>query len=162
MLIALSAPLLLYACPAWLVQPLLANPLVRPIASFLTQPVIASLIFNLNFLLWHAPLFFNFALRNGTFYHVMMVSFLVTALLNWWPLIGPVRELHKMTYPLRMLYAFLDAQPVDIFHFLLGFSGAVIYPYSPVPPQLGISPFADHPARPACLFMPCRVHRLGI
>ena len=154
MLITLCAPLLLYACPAWLVQPLLANPLVRPIASFLTQPVIASLIFNLNFLLWHAPLFFNFALRNGTFYHVMMVSFLVTALLNWWPLIGPVRELHKMTYPLRMLYAFLDGQPVDIFAFLLVFSFVVFYPHYAVPPQLGISAFADQAVGGALLLLP--------
>ena len=154
MLITLCAPLLLYACPAWLVQPLFANPLVRPIARFLTQPVIASLIFNLNFLLWHAPLFFNFALRNGTFYHVMMVSFLVTALLNWWPLIGPVRELHKMTYPLRMLYAFLDGQPVDIFAFLLVFSFVVFYPHYAVPPQLGISAFADQAVGGALLLLP--------
>ncbi len=154
MLITLCAPLLLYACPAWLVQPLLANPLVRPVARFLTQPVIASLIFNLNFLLWHAPLFFNFALRNGTFYHVMMVSFLVTALLNWWPLIGPVRELHKMTYPLRMLYAFLDGQPVDIFAFLLVFSFVVFYPHYAVPPQLGISAFADQAVGGALLLLP--------
>ena len=154
MLITLCAPLLLYACPAWLLQPLLANPLARPVASFLTQPVIASLIFNLNFLLWHAPLFFNFALRNGTFYHVMMVSFLVTALLNWWPLIGPVRELHKMTYPLRMLYAFLDGQPVDIFAFLLVFSFVVFYPHYAVPPQLGISAFADQAVGGALLLLP--------
>jgi len=154
MLITLCAPLLLYACPAWLVQPLFAKPLVRPIARFLTQPVIASLIFNLNFLLWHAPLFFNFALRNGTFYHVMMVSFLVTALLNWWPLIGPVRELHKMTYPLRMLYAFLDGQPVDIFAFLLVFSFVVFYPHYAVPPQLGISDFADQAVGGALLLLP--------
>jgi putative membrane protein len=154
MLITLCAPLLLYACPAWLVQPLLANPLVRPVARILTQPVIASLIFNLNFLLWHAPLFFNFALRNGTFYHVMMVSFLVTALLNWWPLIGPVRELHKMTYPQRMLYAFLDGQPVDIFAFLLVFSFVVFYPHYAVPPQLGISAFADQAVGGALLLLP--------
>ncbi|HLQ11388.1 MAG TPA: cytochrome c oxidase assembly protein, partial [Ktedonobacteraceae bacterium] len=154
MLITLCAPLLLYAYPAWLAQPLFANPLVRPIASILTQPVIASLIFNLNFLLWHAPLFFNFALRNGTFYHVMMVSFLVTALLNWWPLIGPVRELHKMTYPLRMLYAFLDGQPVDIFAFLLVFSFVVFYPHYAVPPQLGISAFADQAVGGALLLLP--------
>ncbi len=154
MLITLCAPLLLYACPAWLVQPLLTNPLVRPVARFLTQPVIASLIFNLNFLLWHAPLFFNFALRNGTFYHVMMVSFLVTALLNWWPLIGPVRELHKMTYPQRMLYAFLDGQPVDFFAFLLVFSFVVFYRHYAVPPQLGISAFADQAVGGALLLLP--------
>ncbi len=153
-LITACAPLLLYAFPAWLVQPIFTNRFTRPIARVLTQPVIASLLFNLNFLLWHAPLFFNFALKNGTFYHVMMVSFLLTALLNWWPLIGPVRDLHKMTYPLQMLYAFLDGQPVDVFAFLLVFSFVVFYPHYAVPPQLGISAFADQAVGGALLMLP--------
>ena len=153
-LITVCAPLLLYACPAWLVQPLFANPFARPIVRVLTQPVIASLLFNMTFLLWHAPLFFNFALNNGTFYHVMMVSFLLTSLLNWWPLIGPVRELHRMSYPQQMLYAFLDGQPVDIFAFLLVFSFVVFYHHYAVPPQLGISAFADQAAGGALLLLP--------
>jgi cytochrome c oxidase assembly factor CtaG len=153
-LITVCAPLLLYAFPAWLVQPFFTNPFTRPVARVLTQPVIASLLFNLNFLLWHAPLFFNFALRNSTIYHVMMVSFLLTALLNWWPLIGPIRELHRMSYPQQMLYAFLDGQPVDIFAFLLVFSFVVFYHHYAVPPQLGISAFADQAVGGALLLLP--------
>jgi cytochrome c oxidase assembly factor CtaG len=153
-LVTLCAPLLLYSLPVWLVQSLFANPIVRPVARFLTQPVIASLLFNLNFLLWHAPLFFNFALKNGTLYQMMMVSFLLTALLNWWPLIGPVRDLHRMSYPQQMLYAFLDGQPVDIFAFLLVFSFVVFYPHYAVPPQLGISAFADQAVGGALLLLP--------
>lgn len=153
-LITVCAPLLLYACPAWLVQPLFANPFARPIARVLTQPVIASLLFNMTFLLWHAPLFFNFALKNGTFYHVMMLSFLLTSLLNWWPLIGPIRDMHRMTYPQQMLYAFLDGQPVDVFAFLLVFSFVVFYHHYAVPPQLGISAFADQAAGGALLLLP--------
>lgn len=153
-LITVCAPLLLYACPAWLVQPLFANHFVRPIARILTQPVIASLAFNMTFLLWHAPLFFNFALRDGTFYHVMMLSFLLTSLLNWWPLIGPIRDMHRMTYPQQMLYAFLDGQPVDVFAFLLVFSFVVFYHHYAVPPQLGISAFADQAAGGALLLLP--------
>jgi len=153
-LITVCAPLLLYACPPWLIQPLFAKPLVRPIASFLTQPVIASMIFNLTFLLWHAPLLFNFALKNGTFYHVEMLSILFTSLLSWWPIIGPVRDLHRMTYPQQMLYAFLDGQAVDIFAFLLVFSFVVIYPQYAVPSQLGISAFADQAAGGALLLLP--------
>ncbi|GAC1568694.1 MAG: cytochrome c oxidase assembly protein [Ktedonobacteraceae bacterium] len=153
-LITVCAPLLLYAFPAWLIQPLFAHPLVRPIARFLTRPVIASLIFNLNFLVWHAPSLFRFALHNGTFYHVMMLSVLVTSLLNWWPLIGPVRDLHNMSYPQQMLYAFLDGQPVDVYAFLLVFSFVVIYPYYAVPPQLGISTFADQALGGSLLLIP--------
>ena len=148
------APLLLFACPAWLIQPLLDQPLVRSIVRVLTQPVVASTIFNLTFLAWHAPVLFHFALRHGTIYHVELLTFLLASLLNWWPLIGPVRELHKMTYPMQMLYAFLDGQPVDIFAFLLVFSGVVIYPYYAVPAQLGISAFADQAVGGAFLLLP--------
>jgi cytochrome c oxidase assembly factor CtaG len=148
------APLLLFACPAWLIQPLLDQPFVRSISRVLTQPVVASTIFNLTFLAWHAPVLFHFALMHGTIYHVELLTFLLASLLNWWPLIGPVRELHKMTYPMQMLYAFLDGQPVDIFAFLLVFSGVVIYPYYAVPAQLGISAFADQAVGGAFLLLP--------
>jgi cytochrome c oxidase assembly factor CtaG len=153
-LTTVCAPLLLYACPAWLLRPLLNQPLVQPVARALTQPVIASIIFNINFLAWHAPGLYHFALVHGTVYHVALLSFLLTSLLNWWPLIGPVREYHKMTYPMQMLYAFLDGQPVDIFAFLVVFSGVVFYPYYPVPPPLGISSFADQAVGGALLLIP--------
>lgn len=153
-LITVCAPLLLYSCPAWLARPLFTHRFTRPIARALTQPVIASALFNLIFLAWHMPLFFSFALKNGTFYHIMLGSFLLTSLLNWWPLIGPIRDQHKMTYPQQMLYAFLDGQPVDIFAFLLVFSFVVIYPYYAVPPQIGISAFADQAAGGALLLLP--------
>src|SRR5690348_12873988 len=48
-LITVCAPLLLYALPVWLVESLFDHPLVRPIARTLTQPVIASALFNLTF-----------------------------------------------------------------------------------------------------------------
>src|SRR5579864_8839444 len=87
-------------------------------------------------------------------YHVELLSLLFTALLNWWPLIGPVRELRRMNYPLQMLYAFLDGQPVDIYAFLLVFSGTVFYTHYAVPPQLGVSAFGDQAAGGAFLLIP--------
>src|SRR5690242_16741081 len=153
-LTTVCAPLLLFACPEWLLLPVVNLPVVRKIVRGLTQPVVASVIFNINFLIWHAPGLFNFALAHGTFYHIEMLSFLLTSLLNWWPLIGPVRELRRLSYPQQMLYAFLDGQPVDVFAFLLVFSGVVFYPRYVVPPQLGISAFADQAVGGAFLLLP--------
>jgi len=148
------APLLLFSAPAWLLEPLLVRPNVRPIAKALTQLVAASIIFNISFLFWHIPGIFHFALLHSTIYNLELLAFLLTALLNWWPLIGPVRELHNITYPKQMLYAFLDGQPLDIYAFLLVFSGVVIYPFYAIPPQLGISAFADQAMGGALLLLP--------
>ena len=153
-LTTLCAPLLLYSCPGWLLQPIFEHPGSKLVARALTQPVIVSVVFNLNFLFWHLPLFFSLALNYGTLYHVEVVSIFAASLLNWWPLIGPRRELHLMTYPQQMLYAFLDGQPVDIYAFLLVFSFVVIYPFYHVPPQLGISAFADQAVGGALLLIP--------
>jgi cytochrome c oxidase assembly factor CtaG len=148
------APLLLLASPVWLLQPLLERPFVRPVAQALTQPVVASIIFNITFLTWHLPGLFHFALLHNTIYNLELLTFLLTALLNWWPLLGSVREFHNMTYPKQMLYAFLDGQPLDIYAFLLVFSGVVIYPFYAIPPQLGISAFADQAVGGALLLLP--------
>ncbi len=153
-LTTLCSPLLLYATPAWLWQPIFDHRGSKPLARILTQPVVVSAIFNLNFLFWHMPPFFNMALKYGTLYHVELISIFAASLLNWWPMIGPRRELHTMTYPQQMLYAFLDGQPVDIFAFLLVFSFVVIYPIYNIPPQLGISAFGDQAAGGALLLIP--------
>lgn len=156
-LITVCGPMLLFACPRWLLLPLVQHPLVQPVARFLTKPVIASGIFNVTFLLWHAPGPFHFALQYGTVYHIELLSILLTSLLNWWPLIGPVKELRNMSYPMQMLYAFLDGQPVDIFAFLLVFTGTLFYPYYTIPSQLaqfGVSPIADQTIGGAFLLLP--------
>lgn len=154
MLTTICAPLLLFASPEWLLRPILIKPMVRPVAQVLTQPVVASIIFNINFLAWHIPSIFHFALLHNTIYNLELLTFLLTALLNWWPIIGSVRELHKITYPMQMLYAFLDGQPLDIYAFLLVFSGVVIYPFYAIPPQLGIPAFADQAVAGALLLIP--------
>jgi cytochrome c oxidase assembly factor CtaG len=156
-LTTLCAPLLLASCPDWLLQPIVEQPAIRRVFQVITRPLIASLIFNLTFLIWHAPGLYNFALKYGTLYHIEMLSFLFTALLNWWPLIGPLRELRRLSYPMQMLYAFLDGQPVDVFAFLLVFTGVVFYPRYAIPPQFvqfGYSAVADQTIAGAFLLVP--------
>jgi len=157
MLTTLCAPLLLAACPSAFWEPVLALPIVRTVLQTLTRPLVASIIFNATFLLWHAPGLYNFALAHGTIYHIEMLSFLLTSLLNWWPLIGPVREFRKLSYPMQMLYAFLDGQPVDIFAFLVVFTGVTFYTHYVIPSQFiqfGYSPVADQTVAGAFLLIP--------
>ncbi|GAC1428209.1 MAG: hypothetical protein NVS4B1_12350 [Ktedonobacteraceae bacterium] len=154
LLTTLCGPLILFGTPATLLQPFVSLPVIRPIIQIFTRPLVASVLFNLLFLLWHAPKILHFALGNNALYHVQVLSIFVAALLNWWPLLGSVRELRPMSYPLKMLYAFFDGQPVDIFAFILVFTGVTLYPYYAIPTQLGLSPFADQAVGGALLLVP--------
>ncbi len=63
----------------------------------------------------------------------------------------------KLSYPQQMLYAFLDGQPVDIFAFLLVFTGVVFYKHYAIPSQFmgwGYSAVADQTIGGAFLLVP--------
>lgn len=153
-LTSVCAPLMLAGCPAMLLRPLVDIPIVRNILRFLTFPLVASLIFNSTFLLWHAPKIYNASLADASLYQVMVLCVFCTSLLNWWPLIGSLTELRTISYPVQILYAFFDGQPVDIFALVLVFSGVPFYPHYALPPQLGLSRFADQAVGGAFLLVP--------
>lgn len=165
-LITVCSPLLLAGCPAVVLEPLVALPVVKHLTRLLTRPLLVSILFNVNFLLWHTPLIYDAAMADPTLYHIQMLSIFLLSLLNWWPLIGSVQELRRMTYPVQMLYAFVDGQPVDIYAFVLVFCGVPLYPHyvipaefahaawNAVPAQMGLTPFADQAAAGALLLIP--------
>ena len=154
LLTTLCAPLILFACPTTLLQPLVQLSVIRVILRLFTRPLVASILFNLLFLLWHAPVLLHSANENNVLYHVMVLSIFIASLLNWWPLLGSVGELRSMSYPIQMVYAFFDGQPVDIFAFILVFTGVTVYQFYAVPPQLGLSTFADQAIGGALLLIP--------
>lgn len=147
------APLLLGGCSEVVLRPVLEIPVVSTLVRFLTNPIVTSVVFNAIFLLWHAPKIYNAATLNVALYNTMMLSIFLTSLLNWWPIIGSLSELKKHGYPVQMLYVILDGQPLDIFAFILVYSGVVLYHYH-IPVQTGINAFGDQAAAGALLLLP--------
>jgi cytochrome c oxidase assembly factor CtaG len=153
-LTTVCSPLIIAGWPASMLRPVDETPILRTVVHFLLSPIVASVLFNGSFLLWHAPLIYNTVMKSPTLYHVMMLSIFFTSILNWWPLIGSRHEQRKMSLPMQMLYAFFDGQPVDIFAFVLVFSGVAIYPQYVIPSQLHLSPFGDQTIAGALLLIP--------
>ncbi|GCE28020.1 hypothetical protein KDA_35040 [Dictyobacter alpinus] len=149
-LTTVCAPLLLLGCSEVILRPILQLPLVNSIVRFVTHPVAASVIFNVSFLLWHAPKIYNNAILNVPLYDTMLLVIFLTSLLNWWPVIGSLSELKKHGYPLQMLYVFLDGQPVDIFAFILVYTGVPLYHY----PLNALNPGGDQGIAGAMLLVP--------
>ncbi len=148
------APLILGGCPAVLLRPVLALSALRSFLRFVTVPLVASLLFNISFLLWHAPRLFDYAMTSVVLYQAMMLWIFVAALLNWWPIIGSLKELRRTGYPTQMLYVILDGQPIDIFAFILVFSGIPIYTHYVIPAQIHLTSFADQAIGGAFLLIP--------
>ncbi len=153
LLTTVCTPLIMGGCTEELLRPLVEIPVVRNIVLTLIRPVIASLLFNIDFLLWHTPRLFALAQGNEMAYHLMMISIFFFSFLNWHPLIGSVQEARHMSYPAQILFAFFDGQPVDIFAFVLVYTQVPIYSFA-IPASLHLSAFSDQAAGGAILLIP--------
>jgi putative membrane protein len=153
-LTTICAPLLIVGCAWGVTQPMFDQPLLRAIAVFLTRPIVASIIFNIAFLLWHAPRILDGTVGNPNLYQVMELSLFTCSLLNWYPLIGSRPELRHMNYPMQMLYAFVDGQPVDIFAFVLVFTETPIYTQFQASMGPHLPAYADQALGGALLLIP--------
>jgi putative membrane protein len=144
LLILAAAPMLLLGTPGWMLSPLLRNPLVRGAGRWLTHPVVAFLIFNINFAAWHFPALYQATLLNENIHILEHLLFLATAVLNWWPVIGPADELPRLPSPAQMLYLFLEAIPGTVLGAIFVFADGPLYPFYVSAGRLfGISPDVD-------------------
>ncbi len=71
-------------------------------------------------------------------------TFLVTAVLMWWPLLSPLPELPRLAYPGQMLYCFLMSVPMSVVAIYIALANHVLYPaYEAAPRIWGILPLDD-------------------
>jgi len=137
-------PLLLYGTPAWALRPLLAPRAVFRFAAWATRPLPAALIFLAPISLWHFPVFYEAALRHHGLHVVQHLVFIATSVLMWWPVLSPVPELPRISYPAQMGYLFLLGIPMSVVGALITLSDRVLYPfYATAPREWELSPLAD-------------------
>ena len=85
-----------------------------PPARWLTFPLVTWFLFAGVNWGWHFSSLYNFALENDLVHYIEHASFLVAALLFWWPAIGPDPQPWRMPHPVRLMYLFL-AMPQNSF-----------------------------------------------
>ena len=136
-------PLLLIGIPAWLVAPLLRNRGIFPIAKFFTYPAIAFFLFNADFWLWHAPPLYNATLENQSIHILEHLTFIIFAILNWWPIFSPSEKLPRLSLGGQILYLFLSGMPVVALGAGLTFFPPLYAPYLSAPRIWGLSAATD-------------------
>jgi putative membrane protein len=137
-------PLLLMGTPGWLLRPLVGFSVVLRIARFLTLPLVAFILFNSVFVIWHFPVFYEGALRGHLFHILEHLVFMVTAVIVWWPILSPLTELPRIPYPVQVLYLVLLSISQTPLFAVITFSNDVMYSFYEVAPRVwDISPLAD-------------------
>jgi putative membrane protein len=144
LLVFVVPPLLLFGLPGWMVRPLMTNRYVEPVARVLTRPLVAFLLFAAVFTLIHYPLVCDRVCHAHPYYGDLHVLLLFTGTLLWWPLLSPLPEYPRMSYPMQILYLFLLMIPMTAVAAPITMAQSVLYTfYVGGTHPLGLTPMAD-------------------
>jgi putative membrane protein len=137
-------PLLIAGTPPWLLEPLLRRPPARAAARFLTRPVVAGVIFTASLAVWHTIAAYDLMMREHGVHVTTHLMFMATAVLFWWPVMGPAPSVPRLTPGMAMLYLFLAQIPMQILGAIITFADEPLYTwYVDAPRTWGLSPLDD-------------------
>ena len=133
LLLSSSMPVLLWALPTGDRQTLgrlVGQPgLVRSALKLLTHPMVALALFVGTQWAWHMPVAYDWALENRWAHYFEHISFFVTAILFWWPVIGAPPLPSPLNYPARIGYTFLAWLPNSLLGAGISLSRGPLYPF---------------------------------
>ncbi len=117
---------------------------VRTGLTLLTAPLVATIGYNANLIMWHVPNLYDAALRSGTVHDLEHAMFFGFALLFWWPIIDPVPRHHKMAKHWAIATIFLTMVVGIGIGAILTLAQSLIYPfYATTVKPWGLTPMVD-------------------
>lgn len=144
LLTILMPPLLLFGVPGWMLRPLLRQRFTGVLARALTRPKVCFAAFQGVVAAWHLPVLYNSAMASHEVHIVMHLMFMASAVMLWWPVLSQLPELPRLSYPMQMLYLFLNTLPMSVVAVYITYSQTLLYPaYSAAPRILGLTPMQD-------------------
>ena len=136
LLMLVMPPLVLIGIPPWLLRPLLKRQFVKNVASYITRPVAAFLIFNTVLIVWHVPGVYDLALRERDIHIAEHITFMAAAILMWWPILSPLPELPRAPYVGQIAYLFIIPTISAILGAFITFSNSVWYSWYAEAPRI--------------------------
>jgi len=144
LLTMLVPPLLIAGTPGWMLRPMLRWRAIARVAGALTRPKVCFATFNLVLAAWHLPPLYNTAMAHHEIHILQHLMFLAASVMFWWPILSPMPELPRLSYPMQMLYLFLTSIPMSIIAVCIIYGGTLLYPaYAAAPRIAGLGPLDD-------------------
>ena len=124
--------------------PFLAWPALQRVGRFLTHPATCWILFITITWTWHAPALYELALQSQTWHNVEHLSFLVGAMLFWWPVVQPWPSRSPWPRWAILPYLFFAAVQNTVFSATFAFSDRVFYSsYLYAPRLFGTTALSD-------------------
>lgn len=150
-----APPLLLLGTPGWLLRPALSLRGVALLARALTHPLVAFALFDANLIFWHLPALYDATLHSEPIHVAEHLLFMSAAVIAWWPILSPLAELPRLSYPRQILYLFLQALPMTVLSAVITFAPFPLYEaYIEAPRLFGLSVMADQEIAGLIMWMP--------
>lgn len=124
----LAGLLLVLGLTGPLIAPLLRNPVVARLR-VLAHPVVALVVWAVNFYVWHSPYLYQEALRHNALHALEHGTFLVFGMAVWMALLGPLPKPSWFGNWARLAYIVAVRLAGTVLANILIFGGAVFYPY---------------------------------
>ena len=138
------APLLIMGTPGWMLRPLLTSRLTLPLTLLLKSAIACFALFNVVLIGWHLPPLYNLAMTYHEVHIFQHLLLLAASVIMWWPVLSPMAEFPRLSYPGQMLYLFLMTVPMSVVSVSIAYSGSILYPaYSSAPRVMRLSPMDD-------------------
>lgn len=101
-------PLLIFGLPDWLWRNLINTRVIKPLFALITTPLIALILFNGLFSLYHIPLIFD-VVKTDMWLHAVFTSVLfIFSIAMWWPLLNVLPEQQTLSGLKKVGYIFAD------------------------------------------------------
>ncbi|MGD0074226.1 MAG: cytochrome c oxidase assembly protein [Candidatus Binataceae bacterium] len=137
-------PLLLLGIPGWMLKPLVKPRPLAWIAGWVANPLVAFSIYNGFLVIMHFPVVFDIMCRNDDVHIAVHLILMAVGVIVWLPLLSPVPEMPRLSYPAQLLYLFAMLVPMAAVAAPITLADKVIYPwYLEGPHPFGLSPLAD-------------------
>jgi putative membrane protein len=144
LLLTLAAPPLLIAgVPGGMVRPLVDRGIAGRAFRALTPATRAFLVFNVLLAGLHLPPIYAAGIASPLLRSLMYVAMVGASVLVWWPLLSPLPELPRLSYPLQMLYCFALSIPMSIVSVYIVAAGSPMYPYGDAAARWGTTALED-------------------
>lgn len=96
--------LIIKGLPEWIWEKFVTLPIIKPLFKLITLPLIAMLVFNGLFSLFHMPGVFDFSKSSQVAHTSISLIILVAAFAMWWPVVVPVKRMETLNPLLKIGY----------------------------------------------------------